>query len=68
VDILTPPPPDEGFSNLLARSKPAIVIDLSVRVLGKDDLVAMKRLAVEDSENSAKHQRDLKCLLKSGMA
>jgi hypothetical protein len=64
VDILTPQA-DEYFADLLARSVSAILNDLSVRVLGRADLIAMKRLAVEESENPDKHRRDLKCLLES---
>lgn len=58
IDILTPRA-DEDFAALLARSVPAVLNDLRVSVIGRDDLIAMKLIAVKNDENPAKHERDL---------
>jgi hypothetical protein len=61
VDVLTPRP-GEDFAGLLGRSVPAVLNNLAVRVIGRSDLIAMKQVAVQESEDPAKHQRDLDCL------
>ena len=62
MDILTPAA-DENFPAILARSGLVMVGDLEVRVIGRDDLIAMKREVVNKQEpGSEKHKRDLECL------
>jgi predicted nucleotidyltransferase len=62
MDILTPAA-DENFLAILARSGLVMVGDLEVRVIGRDDLIAMKREVVNKQESgSEKHKRDLECL------
>jgi hypothetical protein len=62
LDILTPAV-DESFSALLARSVEGTVNGNSVRVVGRDDLISMKRAAANDTTTDVdKHQRDLDCL------
>jgi len=59
MDILTSAA-DESFSALLARSDSVTVCDLEVRVIERDDLIAMKREVVNKQERgSEKHKRDL---------
>ena len=62
MDILTPAA-DENFPAILARSGRAMVGDLEVRVVARDDLIAMKREVVNKQEpGSEKHKHDLDCL------
>ena len=62
MDILTPAA-DENFPAILARSGLVMVDDLEVWVIGRDDLIAMKREVVNKQEpGSEKHKRDLECL------
>lgn len=61
VDILTPRP-DKIFADLLARSIPGELNDLSVRVIARCDLIVMKQIAVEESSEPTKHKLDLECL------
>ena len=62
MDILTPAA-DESFPAILKRSDRTMIGDLEVRVIGRDDLIAMKREVVNKQEpGSEKHQRDLECL------
>jgi hypothetical protein len=58
ADIMTPKP-DKDFADLIGRSVSATMIDIDVPVIGISDLIDMKRLAAQESEDSAKHQRDL---------
>src|SRR6266478_8442416 len=44
MDILTPPA-DESFPAILARSGNVMVGDLQVRIIERDDLIAMSRVA-----------------------
>jgi len=62
MDILTPSA-DESFPAILARSGHGMVGDLQVRIIARDDLIAMKRVAANKPEpESEKHKRDLECL------
>ena len=62
MDILTPAA-DERFPAILGRSERTMVGDLEVRVIARDDLIAMKREVVSKQEpGSEKHKRDLECL------
>jgi hypothetical protein len=62
MDILTPSA-HESFPAILERSDRTMVGDLEVSVIGRDDLIAMKRDVVNKQEpGSEKHQRDLDCL------
>jgi len=62
MDILTPSA-DESFPAILARSGHVMVGDLQVRIIARDDLIAMKRVAANKPEpESEKHNRDLECL------
>jgi predicted nucleotidyltransferase len=62
MDILTPAA-DENFPAILKRSDSTMVGNLEVRVIARDDLIAMKREVVYKQEpGSEKHQRDLECL------
>lgn len=62
MDILTPAA-DESFPAILERSDRTMIGDLEVSVIGRDDLIAMKREVVSKQEpGSEKHQRDLDCL------
>jgi len=62
MDILTPGT-DESFPAILERSGQVMVGDLEVRVIARDDLIAMKRSAASDPKCDAeKHKRDLDCL------
>jgi len=59
MDILT----HESFPAILARSGHVMVGDLQVRIIARDDLIAMKRVAANKPEpESEKHKRDLECL------
>src|SRR6266436_1584865 len=59
MDILT----HESFPAVLARSGHVMVGDLQVRIIARDDLIAMKRGAANKPEpESEKHKRDLECL------
>jgi predicted nucleotidyltransferase len=62
MDILTPAA-DETFSAMLARSVEGAVNGIAVRVMGRDDLIAMKRVAANDAHTDVeKHKLDLDCL------
>jgi hypothetical protein len=62
MDILTPAA-DENFSAMLARSAQGTVNGGVVRVIARDDLIAMKRVAANDATTDVeKHKRDLDCL------
>lgn len=62
MDILTPAA-GESFHAILGRSDCTMVGDLKVRVVARDDLIAMKREVVNKQEpGSEKHKRDLECL------
>ncbi|WP_171088939.1 hypothetical protein [Usitatibacter rugosus] len=63
LDVLTPPP-EFSFSELDSRAEVAILNGSTrVRVIGRADLAAMKRLAVASvGKDLAKHQNDLQCL------
>jgi predicted nucleotidyltransferase len=62
IDILTPAV-DENFSAMLATSVQGKVGDIEVRVIGRDDLISMKRVAANDPNSDAeKHRRDVDCL------
>lgn len=62
MDILTPAA-DESFSAILARSAQGTVNGSAVRVIARDDLIAMKRVAAKDANTDIeKHKRDLDCL------
>jgi hypothetical protein len=62
MDILTPAA-DESFPAILERSGQMIVGDMEVRVIARDDLIAMNRVAANKPEpESEKHKRDLECL------
>jgi hypothetical protein len=63
LDILTPSL-DEDFADMLARSVPGTINGLPVRVIGRADLIAMKKVAAANSGAEVdKHQQDLDCLL-----
>src|SRR6266446_1278160 len=62
MDILTPAA-DENFPAILERSGRVIVSDVEVRIIARDDLIAMKRSAAGDPKSDVgKHKRDLDCL------
>jgi hypothetical protein len=62
MDILTPAA-DEDFSAMLVRSVQGTVNGGVVRVIARDDLIAMKRVAANDATTDVeKHKRDLDCL------
>ena len=62
MDILTPAA-GENFSAMLARSMQGTVSGSAVRVIARDDLIAMKRVAANDhNADMEKHRRDLDCL------
>jgi predicted nucleotidyltransferase len=62
MDILTPGV-EESFSAILERSGHMMVGDVEVRVIARDDLIAMKRIAANKPDpESEKHKRDLGCL------
>jgi len=62
MDILTPAA-DESFPAIMERSGQVMVGDEEVRVIARDDLIAMKRFAANKPEpESAKHKLDLECL------
>lgn len=62
MDILTPAA-DESFPAILGRSDRTMVGDLEVRVIARDDVIAMKREVVSKQEpGSEKHKSDLECL------
>jgi predicted nucleotidyltransferase len=62
MDILTPGA-DESFPAILERSGHVMVGDVDVRVIARDDLISMKRVAANKPEpESEKHKRDLECL------
>ena len=62
MDILTPGE-EESFPTILERSSHVMVGDVEVRVIARDDLIAMKRVAANKPEpESEKHKRDLECL------
>jgi predicted nucleotidyltransferase len=62
MDILTPSA-DASFSAILARSTEADVSGNAVRVIGREDLIAMKQSAANDpAADVEKHKRDLDCL------
>jgi len=62
MDILTPTE-NENFPAILERSGRVMLGDLEVRVIGRDDLIAMKREVVKKQEpGSEKYKRDLDCL------
>jgi predicted nucleotidyltransferase len=62
MDILTPGE-EESFPAILKRSSHVMVGDVEVRVIARDDLIAMKRVAANKPEpESEKHKRDLECL------
>jgi predicted nucleotidyltransferase len=62
LDLLTPRE-GENYPELLERSVPAKIDGLTVRVMGRDDLIAMKMRALAESEtDAAKHRRDLERL------
>jgi hypothetical protein len=62
MDILTPAS-DENFSAMLARSADGTINGGAVRVIARDDLIAMKRIAAADPNTDVeKHKRDLNCL------
>lgn len=62
MDVLTPAA-DENFPAMLARSTQGTVNGGAVRVIARDDLIAMKRVAANDAATDVeKHKRDLDCL------
>lgn len=62
MDILTPAA-DESFSAMLARSVQGTVNGSAVRVVGRDDLILMKRVAANYTDTDVeKHKSDLDCL------
>lgn len=62
LDILTPHQ-EESFSELLERSAEAKLDFTTVKVIGKSDLINMKKRAVQALGNEvAKHRRDLERL------
>jgi predicted nucleotidyltransferase len=62
MDILTPGE-EESFAAILKRSGHVMVGDVEVRVIARDDLIAMKRVAANKPEpESEKHKRDLERL------
>jgi predicted nucleotidyltransferase len=62
IDILTPAA-DESFPAILERSGHVTVGDLEIRIISRDDLIAMKRVAANKPEpESEKHKRDLERL------
>jgi predicted nucleotidyltransferase len=64
MDILTPAA-DENFSAILAQSVEGMVNGNAVRVIGREDLIAMKRVAARTVDTGAeKHQVDLDCLVR----
>jgi len=64
MDILTPAA-DENFSVMLARSADGTINGGAVKVIARDDLIAMKRIAAADPNTDVeKHKRDLDCLTK----
>jgi hypothetical protein len=58
ADIMTPKS-DKDFTDLISRSVSATMINIDVPVIGISDLIDMKRVAAQESEEAAKHQRDL---------
>jgi predicted nucleotidyltransferase len=57
------PGTDESFPAILARSARVMIGDLEVKVIARDDLIAMKREVVNKQEpGPEKHKRDLDCL------
>lgn len=63
MDILTPAA-DESFVEMLTRSVESSVNENVVRVIGRDDLIAMKRVAAKDTATGERHQLDLDCLVR----
>jgi hypothetical protein len=64
IDILTPAE-DESFSAMLARSVEGTVNGNTVRVIGREDLIAMKFVAARNADTGTeKHQLDLDCLVR----
>jgi predicted nucleotidyltransferase len=62
MDILTPGA-EESFPAILERSRHVWVGAVEVRIIARDDLIAMKRVAANKPEpESEKHKRDLECL------
>ena len=62
LDVLTPR--DTSFADMLAKSVPATLDSMAVRVAGRDDLIAMKRFAIAQNDASReKHEADLARLL-----
>jgi predicted nucleotidyltransferase len=62
MDILTPAA-EESFPAILERSGRVIVSEVEVRIIARDDLIAMKRSAADDPKSDVgKHKRDLDCL------
>jgi hypothetical protein len=67
ADILTPAA-EVSFSEWLSRAVSAQIQYLTVHVIGRSDLIAMKRLASQcDTRSAAKHAADLR-KLKTGIA
>jgi predicted nucleotidyltransferase len=66
LDILTPAA-DENFVAMLVRSVEGTVNGNAVRVIGRNDLIAMKRVAAANDASTGveKHKLDLDCLTRS---
>jgi predicted nucleotidyltransferase len=62
LDILTPPD-GVDYDAMKQRSLPARLDNIPVHVVSREDLIALKRIAVARQENEiAKHKKDLQCL------
>jgi hypothetical protein len=61
LDVLTPPEGIE-FVELMDRSLPAILNSLAVKVVSRPDLIALKKIAVQEEGSTEKHEKDLACL------
>jgi hypothetical protein len=63
LDILTPRE-DIGFDELSGRSESALLQGtIPVRVISRRDLIALKRIAIQNfSNDKQKHEDDLRCL------
>jgi hypothetical protein len=58
IDALTPPKGIQ-FSDLSRHAQPAAVNGVALRVVGRDGLVALKRIAAQGTGEVAKHAADL---------
>jgi hypothetical protein len=62
LDVITPPD-DIEYQSMKQRSLAASLNNIFVQVVSREDLIALKRIAVRRQQGDvAKHQTDLRCL------